>query len=166
MVIFDFSCTKASVGLFLQVCKSKSRLHRKVSSNPHEILSHMYRKIRVIRTSFDQLALTYYLQILPMEKKLVRTKTNKGTAGQMHIPSARSLKRGITHSKFDGIWRNTKMICGWSLQSHIQYFSSISRTMTKKSCGKLNCYNILSLKKGHNSFKIWRKANLICGSSI
>ena len=40
-----------------------NRLHRKVSSVPHEILCHTYRKIRVIRTSFDQLALAYYLQI-------------------------------------------------------------------------------------------------------
>ena len=42
---------------------TNNRLHRKVSSIPHTILCRMYRSIRVIRTSFDQLALTYYLQI-------------------------------------------------------------------------------------------------------
>ena len=39
-------------------------------------------------------------------------------------------KSGITHSKFDGIWRNS--ICGSSLQSIIQHFSSIPQSRKKK----------------------------------
>ena len=66
-----------------------------------------------------------------------------------------SPKRGITHLKFDGMWRNINLILGSSIQSHMQNFSSIPQSMTKK-VRKTELLRFSKSKKGHFSPKSWR----------
>ena len=68
--------------------------------------------------------------------QLNTSKHDEKKCGKLNCYDILSPKRDITHSKFDGIWRNANLICGLSLQSHIQNFSSIPQSIEKK-CGKL-----------------------------
>ena len=65
--------------------------------------------------------------------QLNTSKHDEKKCGKLNCYDILSPKRGITHSKFDGIWRNANLICGSSLQSRIQNFSSIPQSMRKKS---------------------------------
>ena len=61
--------------------------------------------------------------------QLNTSKHDEKKCGKLNCYDFLSPKRGITHSKFDGIWRNANLICGSSLQSHTQNFSSIPQSM-------------------------------------
>ena len=65
--------------------------------------------------------------------QLNTSKHDEKKCGKLNCYGFLSPKRGITHSKFDGIWRNANLICGSSLQSHTQNFSSIPLSMPKKN---------------------------------
>ena len=53
--------------------------------------------------------------------------------GKLCISSIVSYKRGITHTKLDGNWRHSNLICSTVKQSHNQNFSSICQSMLEKS---------------------------------
>ena len=69
--------------------------------------------------------------------QLNTSKHDKKKCGKLTFNDILSPKRGITHSEIDGIRRNANLICGSSLQSRIQNFSSILQSMRKKSAD--NC---------------------------
>ena len=73
--------------------------------------------------------------------------------GKLNFYDILSPKRAITHSLFDGMWRN--LISGSSIQIHVQNFSSIPKVMTKKM-RKTEFLRFSKSKKRHNSFKIGR----------
>ena len=101
--------------------------------------------------------------------QLNTSKHDEKKCGKLNCYDFLSPKRGITHSKFDGIWRNANLICGSSLQSHTQNFSSIPQSMSKKSAENYLCVIFQVQQRGitHSKFdKIRQNMNFICETSL